>query len=1072
MPAKFYIKDNEFIIEDYNNAKPFASFLPAVAGFWGKPLWVFYVNRAQAISSFGTKDKNGAILEFVAANKAYRLTPLQGFRTFLKINNKFYEPFQNKNHIDSVKQQMYITSYLLKLVEVNKNIGLEITVEYFTIPNENLPALARILYIKNVSSSPQTIECLDGLPMIIPYGTTDYFLKNISRLAEGWFSGVIYIGRNKIPVYKLAVEPEDRPEIVEIKSANFYYGFYSDGEKDYNVEDFVVDPDIIFGQRKDFSLPDEFINHSNFRNIPEATAKNKTPCGMGYFKTLVKKDHKIAYFSIVGNVQKLDQLESFINKASSNKYFLMKKEENKEIITSIGNKILTKSSSPEFDCYCQQTFIDNLLRGGYPITLGKGKFKKNYYIYSRIHGDMEREYNNFVIMPEYFSQGNGNYRDVCQNRRNDVFFNTYLTDETFIYFMNLIQTDGFNPLSLLVSKFRIINKTEFVRLFKRNDKKRIAEFISSDFTLGEFFNFLEDKNIKLPFKKEKMVEKIMQFSEKTDVALPGTGYWSDHWHYNIDLLESFLSVYPEELEDILLNKKVFTFYDNPLIVLPRSEKYVLYNGKPRQLNATTFSLEKQKMIDSRKEDKNIVRKRYGKGSIYKTTLIGKLICLVVNKFASIDPEGIGVEMEADRPNWCDALNGLPGLFGSSIAETLELKRLIKFILDSLDKIGLKQDKEIKTAEEILDFLLNLERVTLKYSGNNFKHWDETHKILEEYRRKTLFGLSGKEKKISIEKLKEILKLFLNKIEKGISKAIDKKTGIIYTNFENKVVKYKILRENKKIKKNKQGFVCIKPLKFKSKPLPFFLEGPVHYLRTIADAKKARDFHKALMKTDLYDKKLKMFKINAPLENTAIDIGRIKVFTPGWLENESIWLHMEYKYLLELLRNGLAREFWQVAKDVLVPFLDPNIYGRSIFENVSFIVSSAHPEKNLHGQGFVARLSGSTAEFISMWISITSGLKPFYIDNDQLNLKFSPQIPSWMFSKPDNSFMFKFLGKIDVIYYNPSCKNTYGKNRARISKIKLTYLDRKKVTLIGDLIPPPYSYDIRKGEVKEIEITLQ
>jgi hypothetical protein len=103
---KTWVEDHKFVIEDYNNFKPFASFLPSIAGFWGKPLWVFYVNRAQAISSFGSKDKNGAILEFVAANKAWRLTSLQGFRTFLKIDNNFYEPFQNRVSKDNIVQRM------------------------------------------------------------------------------------------------------------------------------------------------------------------------------------------------------------------------------------------------------------------------------------------------------------------------------------------------------------------------------------------------------------------------------------------------------------------------------------------------------------------------------------------------------------------------------------------------------------------------------------------------------------------------------------------------------------------------------------------------------------------------------------------------------------------------------------------------------------------------------------------------------------------------------------------------------------------------------------------------------
>ena len=33
---------------------------------------------------------------------------------------------------------------------------------------------------------------------------------------------------------------------------------------------------------------------------------------------------------------------------------------------------------------------------------------------------------------------------------------------------------------------------------------------------------------------------------------------------------------------------------------------------------------------------------------------------------------------------------------------------------------------------------------------------------------------------------------------------------------------------------------------------------------------------------------------------------------GWLENESIWLHMEYKYLLELIRNGMYEAFLRIS----------------------------------------------------------------------------------------------------------------------------------------------------------------
>src|SRR3989338_9082616 len=96
-----YFLDTEgrFVIENYNDAPPFTNFFPGIAGAWGIPMWVFYVNRGQCISSFGIEGKDKAILEFHPANKAYQLTGLQGFRTFIRLKAKgktaFYEPFQN-----------------------------------------------------------------------------------------------------------------------------------------------------------------------------------------------------------------------------------------------------------------------------------------------------------------------------------------------------------------------------------------------------------------------------------------------------------------------------------------------------------------------------------------------------------------------------------------------------------------------------------------------------------------------------------------------------------------------------------------------------------------------------------------------------------------------------------------------------------------------------------------------------------------------------------------------------------------------------------------------------------------
>ena len=74
-----------------------------------------------------------------------------------------------------------------------------------------------------------------------------------------------------------------------------------------------------------------------------------------------------------------------------------------------------------------------------------------------------------------------------------------------------------------------------------------------------------------------------------------------------------------------------------------------------------------------------MRTQEGHGNVYHTTLIAKLFTLALVKFSSLDPSGMGVEMEADKPGWYDAVNGLPGLFASSLPETIELLRLVSFM---------------------------------------------------------------------------------------------------------------------------------------------------------------------------------------------------------------------------------------------------------------------------------------------------------------------------------------------------------------------------------------------------------
>mgnify|MGYP001608200267 FL=1 len=990
---KYYLNEKgDFVIENYNFAKPFSSFFPGIAGKYGIPMWTFYVNRGQCISSFGVKNKDHAILEFLPANKAWQLVSTQGFRTFIKTttgkNTLFYEPFHNgfTNLGYKITNSLSISPSELTLKEKNISLGLEVTIKYFNIPNDNYAGLARIVTVKNLKSGSRKIQLLDGLPQIVPYGTSNFFLKKMSRTIEAWMN--VENMEKGVPFYRLFVDPTDRPEVIHIKEGNFYLGFSYERNKPKIIKP-IIDPENVFGPVTDFSCPRLFLN-DKFSPPKNETINSKTPSAFLPADFLLKKNEEKTIYSLSGYMRSLKELNSSLKKIITFGYLENKRAENIKVISDLTLDVETKSGSKEFDLYTQQTYLDNLLRGGYPLTLESGT---TIYLYSRKHGDPERDYNKFQIAPTYLSQGNGNYRDLNQNRRNDPWFNPETKEENIISLLNLIQLDGFNPLVIKGTSFIIENedkvKTNLKDSCSEEAANKILNFFSKkQFSPGELILFIEDNTIKLKVSYDKFLDTMLSSSSKINEAEHGEGFWSDHWHYNLDLLESYLGLYPEKENNILFENKVFTFFDNTMIVKPRNEKYLLYKGSPRQLHAVVLDSAKEELIHKRKTLPHIARREYGHGDIYQTTLINKLFSLLANKFASLDPFGIGVEMESDKPNWFDSLNGLPALFGSSLCETFELKRLAIFIRNALKKSGLEKITITEETAYFLDKLGSLTHENLDNSIDDYIWWDRSHSLKEEYRNKTKLGVSGNEQEIPASQLLVIIDLILKKTEQGILKAWDQKKSVYQGYFFHEVTEYHKLNGN-----------FIKPIAFKQTPLPLFLEAQMHAMRLIDDQSKAKSLYKGIRKSALFDQELKMYKVTAPLKSMPEEIGRCRIFTPGWLENESIWLHMEYKYLLELLKAGLYEEFYLDFKNVLIPFQKPEKYGRSILENSSFLVSSAFPNKKLHGNGFVARLSGSTAEFLEIWLQINLGPKPFFLnEKNELNLRFNPILSGWLFNK--------------------------------------------------------------------------
>jgi hypothetical protein len=1074
MTQKTALQADGFHLADFNSSRPFSSFLPGIAGTGGKPLWVFYTNRGQCISSFGVRDKNGAMLEFYPANKAYALTSLLGFRTFIQIkgaDNTLYEPFQI-SQVPSSTQRLIVRPEEIEIEETHQLLGLRVRVVYFTLPQESLPALVRSVTVENIGKESLQAHALDGLPQIVPFGLQESPLKAMSRTMEA-FAEIRHVTEH-LPFFKLKVEPSDKPEVKWIEGGFFTFTMHQGQSMPV-----VVDPDLVFGTDTSFRTPLAFLAQPD---INAYQSRRETLTGSAFAKIALNlaPGQSASWDSYFGQVPAWEMARTFRERvAASPTYASGRRVANAQLIKSIGERFSLLAGPPALDPYTQQAFLDNTLRGGQPVVVPGESGARVFHTFTRKHGDMERDYNFFELAPTYWSQGNGNFRDVNQNRRSENFTYADVGTSNIETFFNLIQLDGNNPLVIQSEKFclstRAIQQLASQWHLAQTDKWQAK--LGTPFSPGQLMDSLV-KAYGTPEISQPWFELIIGLADKVQDATHGEGYWVDHWIYNLDLLDSYVALFPDQTGTLLFGQRQYTFYDNEHVVKPRAKKYVLRaDGSIRQLHSVHKDVEKAELIAARSEQPRLMRDQHGVGGIYRSTLFEKLVCLLAVKSTLFDPFGLGLEMEAEKPGWCDALNGLPGLFGSSTHEAYALQRAIAFV-----RMGLKaQDgsQPIELPTEVADLVRSVTRVLKAADSHDFfATWDQLSGAREAFRDNTRLGIAGTTESFTVSALSEFLDVVQVTLTHGLTKARDA-NGLPISYFIHEIGRHDVLPPelSEHDAEDETAAAYVRACKFHHKPVGAFLEGTVQALRAVGSATDAKAMYLAVRNSMLYDTKLGMYRVNAPLDDMSFEIGRSKIFSPGWLENESIFLHMHYKFLLETLRSGLHDEFFADLQKGLVAFLDPATYGRSPLENSSFIASSRFPDAKVHGVGFVARLSGATAEWISMVLHMGLGAAPFVVEAGQLLFKPKPVLADWMFTSQAtagfaaNSYGFKLFGHTWVIYNNPRRQNTFGHDAVQPVAFELTYADGTKQARTADSLPEPMARDLRNGNLQSLVITL-
>ena len=346
----------------------------------------------------------------------------------------------------------------------------------------------------------------------------------------------IDVGNNR-PFVKFKTSTKDASEVELAKEGNGYFTIDMNNERLKNIVELAV----IFGNDTTLITAPNFANGSYVEKAKEQQIENQLPCAFSYKKKSFKKGEKYSFVTLFSSADKVEDFESFINPLSYLDLINMMKETDDLVKSMLPKRIHT--SNHVFDDYIVESVLDNNLRGGFPTLIGG---KQPYYLYSRKHGDMERDYNFFSIPSTYYSSGPGNFRDVNQNRRNDLYFLNEIKDYNIYLFFSLIQADGQNPLSVKPLRFSFVGKETIFNEVPSLIRPLVIN-LSKSYYPSEMYTLLK-RELDNP---DQLFNKILSHSKQTVEACFGEGYWIDHWTYNVDLLENYASIYPDKLEELL-----------------------------------------------------------------------------------------------------------------------------------------------------------------------------------------------------------------------------------------------------------------------------------------------------------------------------------------------------------------------------------------------------------------------------------------------------------------------------------------------------------------------------------------
>jgi hypothetical protein len=658
-----FVRINEkdfYKINNYDRMRPFFMTLVSHSNHW------MFISSTGGLTA-GRKNENSALFPYYTDDKISDSYDQCGSKSIFRIASQgklhLWEPFTSRyKGLYSLSRNIYksVIGDILIFEEINHDLNLRFA---YSWQFSDKFGFVRSAELQNLGNEDQTIDILDGIQNVLPYGINSDLQNSRSNLVNAYKKNELDIDSG-LGMILLSAIIVDRAEPSEALKATTVW---SSGIK---PEKYLLSS----RQLEDFRVGGEIVNEENVRAEPGAFFL--------YSRQKLSGSSKRSWKIIAEVNQGSTDVHNLIIKLNDDREGLIEElrtdlisgEEKLKILVCTADgiqKTNDKSNDSrhftnvlfnimrgglfdegytierqDFDAYLKsvntgfygnfQSFVDSLpvklehpdliervFENGNPDLI---RISLDYLplTFSRRHGDPSRPWNKFSIETKKEDgtknlSYQGNWRDIFQNWEALAYSCPDYIHSMISKFLNASTADGYNP-------YRITREGVDWEVIDPEDP----------------WSYI--------------------------------GYWGDHQIiYLLKLLEIAYSHSKEQFIQFL-NQPWFVYANVPYRI--KSYNEIIENPKDTIVFDQNCEVETEKRFDAIGSDGKLVYD--SKGKLLKASLAEKLLLTLLTKLSNFVPEG-GIWLNTQRPEWNDANNALVGN-GVSMVTLYYIRRYVHFCM--------------------------------------------------------------------------------------------------------------------------------------------------------------------------------------------------------------------------------------------------------------------------------------------------------------------------------------------------------------------------------------------------------